>query len=52
MEKGKLRIIYIPGKEQPTDILTKQLPVTIFRKHSTGLGLTGFDNIEREEDRD
>ena len=52
VEKGKLRIIHIPGKEQPADMLTKQLPVVVFRKHSTALGLTGFDNTEREEDRD
>ena len=49
MEKGKLRIIHILGKEQLTDMLTKQLPVIIFRKHSTALGLTGFDNQERKE---
>ena len=52
MEKGKLRIIHIPGKEQPVDMLTKQLPVVVFRKHSAALGLTGFNNTEREEDRD
>ena len=33
-------------------MLTKQLPVVVFRKHSAALGLTGFDNTEREEDRD
>ena len=52
VEKGKLRIIHIPGKEQPVDMLTKQLPVVVFRKHSAALGLTGFNNTEREEDRD
>ena len=33
-------------------MLTKQLPVATFGKYSVGLGLTGFDNTEREEDRD
>ena len=49
VEKGKLRIIHIPGKEQPADMLTKQLPVVAFRKHSAALGLTGFDDQERKE---
>ena len=52
VEKGKLRIIHILGKEQPVDMLTKQLPVVVFRKHSVALGLTGFDDTEREEDGD
>ena len=30
-------------------MLTKQLPVVTFRKHSIALGLTGFDNQERKE---
>jgi hypothetical protein len=49
VEKGKLRIIHILGKEQPVDMLTKQLPVVVFRKHSAALGLTGFDDQERKE---
>ena len=52
VEKGKLRIIHILGKEQPIDMLTKQLPVVVFRKHSIALGLTSFNNQERKEVRD
>ena len=34
VNKGRLLVTHIPGHDQPADILTKQLPVDNFTKHS------------------
>ena len=39
VEKGKLRVQHIPGKDQPADIFTKQLPIDSFTRHCATLGL-------------
>jgi hypothetical protein len=39
VDKGKLRIQHIPGKDQPADIFTKQLPIESFTRHCATLGL-------------
>jgi hypothetical protein len=31
IEAGRLKVIHIPGKEQPADMLTKQLPIDQFK---------------------
>ena len=31
IEAGRLKVVHIPGKEQPADMLTKQLPVNQFK---------------------
>jgi Reverse transcriptase (RNA-dependent DNA polymerase)/GAG-pre-integrase domain len=37
--KGRLKVVHIPGVEQPADVLTKQLPATTARKHIYNMGL-------------
>jgi hypothetical protein len=39
VEQGRLKVEYIPGKDQMADILTKQLPGEAFRKHARAMGL-------------
>jgi hypothetical protein len=39
VKQNKLLIQFIPGKDNPADILTKQLPVDPFRRHLRTLGL-------------
>ena len=34
VNKGRLLVTHIPGRDQPADILTKQLPVDDFTRHS------------------
>jgi hypothetical protein len=31
IETGRLKVMHIPGKEQPADMLTKQLPIDQFK---------------------
>ena len=37
--QNKLTVQHIPGKDQPADILTKQLPYDDFIRHYATLGL-------------
>ena len=37
VQQGQLKVVYIPGKDQPGDMLTKQLPINQFTKHYTTL---------------
>jgi hypothetical protein len=37
--QNRLKVEYIPGVDQPADILTKQLPVDAMRKHMLTLGM-------------
>ena len=39
LEKGRLKIAHIPGKEQPADMLTKQLPIDQFKSMLRTLGV-------------
>jgi len=39
VQRGRLKVVYIPGKDQPGDILTKQLPINQFTKHCATLGI-------------
>jgi hypothetical protein len=39
VRQNKLLIQFIPGKDNPADILTKQLPIEPFRRHLRTLGL-------------
>ena len=37
--KDRLHIDHIPGKDQPADIFTQQLPIDLFNKHKRALGM-------------
>jgi hypothetical protein len=37
--KNRMKVRFIPGVEQPADLLTKQLPIDSFRKHARSIGL-------------
>jgi len=39
VQKGRLEVVHIPGKDQPGDMLTKQLPIDQFTKHCVTLGI-------------
>jgi hypothetical protein len=39
VRKGRLKVIHIPGVEQPADVLTKQLPAPTAKKHIYNMGL-------------
>ena len=39
VQKNRLKVVHIAGKEQMADILTKQLPALEFRKHCRSMGL-------------
>lgn len=39
VEKNRLKVIHIPGKDQMADILTKQLPVNQYQTHCRSMGL-------------
>jgi hypothetical protein len=39
VEQNKLKVQHIPGKDQPADILAKQLPYDDFARHCATLGL-------------
>jgi hypothetical protein len=41
VQRKRLAVVHIPGKDQPGDILTKQLPIDDFLKHCKTLGITG-----------
>ena len=40
IQKDRLKVVYIPSKDQPGDILTKQLPTDQFIKHCVMLGIS------------
>jgi hypothetical protein len=37
--QNRLKVEYIPGTDQPADMLTKQLPVDTMRKYMLMLGM-------------
>jgi hypothetical protein len=39
VQKDRLEVVHIPGKDQPGDMLTKQLPIDQFTKHCITLGI-------------
>ena len=39
VQQGRLEVVHIPGKDQPGDMLTKQLPIDQFIKHCVTLGI-------------
>ena len=39
VQRGRLEVVHIPGKDQPGDMLTKQLPIDQFTKHCVTLGI-------------
>ena len=41
VQRKRLAVVHIPGKDQPGDMLTKQLPIDDFMKHCKTLGITG-----------
>ena len=40
VQKDRLKVVYIPGKNQPGDMLMKQLPTDQFIKHCITLGIS------------
>jgi hypothetical protein len=40
VQRDRLKVVHIPGKDQPGDILTKQLPINQFTKHCVTLGIS------------
>jgi hypothetical protein len=41
VQRKRLAVVHIPGKDQPGDMLTKQLPFDDFMKHCKTLGISG-----------
>jgi hypothetical protein len=39
VQRDRLKVVHIPGKDQPRDMLTKQLPIDQFTKHCVTLGI-------------
>jgi hypothetical protein len=39
VQRDRLEVVHIPGKDQPGDMLTKQLPIDQFTKHCVTLGI-------------
>jgi hypothetical protein len=39
VSNNRLKVVHIPGSEQPADILTKQLPADIVQRHLKTLGM-------------
>jgi hypothetical protein len=37
--QNRLKVVHIPGADQPADMLTKQLPVDAMRRHMLTLGM-------------
>jgi hypothetical protein len=40
VQRKRLAVVHIPGKDQPRDMFTKQLPIDDFTKHCKTLGIT------------
>ena len=40
VQKDRLKVVYIPGKDQPRDMLIKQLPTDQFMKYYVMLGIS------------
>ena len=40
VQRKRLEVVHIPGKDQPGDIFTKQLPIDDFTKHCKTLGIS------------